>query len=114
VRDSPPQNTDLDYCSNTDLYCASKEEALLRHREIAKLAKPRKSSIRFIAEWMRRDTMGNVRLVGGDRNTWSEPACKDLVCLEDAPNIWATQSLVLLYHDYIGRYLHVGCVAENY
>ena len=57
---------------------------------------------------MRRETMGNIWFIGLDREIWSKPDHNDLVCLDEA-DTWATQYLFLLYHDIIGKRIHVSC-----
>ncbi|KAM7215471.1 hypothetical protein V8F06_009137 [Rhypophila decipiens] len=82
-------------------------KALLRHREVTRLASPQRSTLRFLQEWMHRETMGNIWFTGVDKDVWSpEPDSKhDLVCVDDT-GPWITQYLVLLYHDILGRHVH--------
>jgi hypothetical protein len=53
--------------------------------------------------------MGNVRLTGEDRKIWSDPSYRDLVCIDNT-DTWLMHQTVLLYHELVGKRVHVRSV----
>jgi hypothetical protein len=56
--------------------------------------------------------MGDVRLVGADKDIWSKPDYGDLVCVDES-EAWTTRQLILLYHRYIGKHIHVRRLSSD-
>lgn len=89
------------------------EEALVRHRQTLELGRPVPGQVRALSDWMGRTSMGNVFLEGPDRNIWRNPDMDDLASLAP-PSAEAkftnkyTVALVQLYHDVVGRHIHVS------
>ncbi len=56
--------------------------------------------------------MGNIWFTGLDKDIWSKPDYKDLICVDET-DTWATQYLFLKYHDIIGKRIHVSHISSN-
>ncbi|KAG9254324.1 uncharacterized protein F5Z01DRAFT_655142 [Emericellopsis atlantica] len=86
--------------------------ALALHQQIASLKKPHPVSLDALRTYMRRPSMGNMRLLGQDGKIWESSAIDELVSIE-APNEdgsampGSTLTLLKIYHDFVGRHLHV-------
>jgi hypothetical protein len=75
--------------------------------QIANLPPRKESDLRNLQEWMRRPSMGNVLLIGNDRNVWAEG--KDLIAIRPRPSDNKVSRLLAdtftpLYHAAFGRY----------
>lgn len=77
---------------------------------MSKLPDPRNSDLHSFQEWLQRPTLGDVRLVGRDRNIWADGV--DLVSIEDGERSypltnWIADYLVPIFHRVLGRH-YVG------
>ncbi|KAK3385713.1 hypothetical protein B0H63DRAFT_473466 [Podospora didyma] len=86
------------------------QEALLRYRQVHALGPPVSRQVKAVQEWMERPDMGNVFLVGLDKDIWKEPNLDDLVALaapsEDNFTNSLTLNMIHLYNRVFGRYIH--------
>ena len=58
------------------------DATIIQQKEITRLEHPSKRDLNALQEWMRRDDMGGVYLVGEDSNLWSDPEWQsDLLAL---------------------------------
>jgi hypothetical protein len=90
------------------------DETLLLHHKVVRLGKPNSQQVRVLWKWMEGTTRGNVYLTGLDRDIWSKDADLDDMLTLEAPaaddfftsktSVW----LIHVYHNLIGRYIHVG------
>lgn len=84
---------------------------MLQYRQILKLRPPLLGNVERLNTWMKRPTMGDVYLVGEDRNIWSEPDRDDMITLkpvsaDDGFTSEITLKLVHQYHSILGRHIH--------
>jgi hypothetical protein len=85
---------------------------MLQHVEIAKLQQPKPNELNLLQDWLKRPDYGAVYLVGEDSDTWTEADIKDLFSVlprrsESFFITFVTNHVLQLYHQSIGRYVHV-------
>lgn len=82
-------------------------DAVLKQARLARLDSPSQYELRFLRTWLARPRMGNFPLLGLDRKTWNKEYEDDLLALRaqlrgDAFSSWFTETLVPIFHRYIG------------
>jgi hypothetical protein len=92
------------------------DEAVFLWSKIGTLPPPNPSDLRNLQEWMRRPSMGNVRLIGNDRNVWVDG--KDLIAVRSRSSDNKVFRLLAdtftpLYHHIFGRYHKVRHLNPN-
>jgi hypothetical protein len=95
------------------------DEALLLHSKVVNLSRPHKGQMDSLREYMTRPTMGNIGLIGADKSVWSELANLDelVTMARDTPDGTTSAMstrLVKLYHEVIGRRIHVSGLGVRY
>lgn len=89
------------------------DAALVLHHQVVNLNKPHRVQLQALKNWMGRPTMGNMFLTGDDSEIWNESKLEQLVTMERSTqdgvsSSRSTMTLVKLYHQIIGRHIHVG------
>lgn len=92
------------------LICHLSDDRLFKHVTLSKLDAPNESNLLFLKEWLERPTMGSFPIRGLDMGAWD--AQEDLVALKsagprDLTTRWFTNTLVPLYHRFLGERLKV-------
>lgn len=77
---------------------------------LSKLDAPNDCNLSFLREWLERPTMGSCPIRGLDMGAWD--AKEDLIALKsagpsDLTTRWFTNTLVPLYHRFLGERLKV-------
>ncbi|KAH8777519.1 hypothetical protein F5883DRAFT_409481 [Diaporthe sp. PMI_573] len=85
-------------------------DRLFKHATLTKLDAPDESNLSFLREWLERPTMGSFPIRGLDMGAWNVK--EDLVALKstgprDLTTRWFTNTLVPLYHRFLGEKLKV-------
>ncbi|MCJ1382471.1 hypothetical protein MMC17_005584 [Xylographa soralifera] len=85
-------------------------DALLRQSQLCQLGRPSPMDLEGLKEWMTRPSMGDVYLVGRDRNIWEAANTHDMISLqhrerETVFSRWVTKNLLRKYHNLIGRHI---------
>ncbi|KAI3319794.1 hypothetical protein HD806DRAFT_525117 [Xylariaceae sp. AK1471] len=84
-------------------------ETLALLRTVYQMGPPSRQDLKFLQSWMQTPRMGNVFLLGLDRNIWEETDLSELLCLRPrASDSWFTKfvmdRLIQLYHYSIGKF----------
>jgi hypothetical protein len=87
------------------------DQALYFHKEALALRSPHKKILGDLREWMRRPTMGHVQILSWDWRTWEVCDEDDLITFENSTmdrfTSLVTYTIVDMYHNLIGRHIHV-------
>ena len=82
----------------------SADEAIIQQKELARLDQPSGHDLKFLQEWMRRDDLGAVDLIGRDSEIWSHSKPSDLLAIrvrehEGLFSEWVSDKVVWWLHD---------------
>lgn len=98
----------------TDVTNICTDEALIQQAQLKKLEEPRHNDLRLLQDWLERPTMGNLALIGEDRNIWGaldEPINPNLDLLtlktgmtEDSFSRWFAVTLLRVFHRIMGHH----------
>lgn len=99
------------------------DDTIIQQAQIRKLSEPRNDDIRSLQDWLQRPTMGNLALIGEDRNIWGEldePVKPDLDLLtftvsgsKDSFSRWFAVTLLRCFHGVLGRHFKKPDDPEN-
>lgn len=85
---------------------------MILHHQVVSLENPHRGQLESLQRWMSRPTMGNIKLLGEDYSVWTDSKLDELVIMTRATPDGATSAmstrLVNLYHNIIGRRIHVS------
>lgn len=92
------------------LICRLTDDRLFKHATLSKLDVPNENNLSFLRDWLERPTMGSFPIRGLDMGAWDVQ--EDLVALKsagprDLTTRWFTNTLVPLYHRFLGERLKV-------
>lgn len=87
---------------------AVSDEAILQQKEMARLDRPSGHDLRFLKEWIRRDDLGKVDLIGADSDIWTHTKASDLLAIrvrehEGPFSEWVSDKVVWWIHDTLRR-----------
>lgn len=79
------------------------DEAVLQQAKMKRLGSPTLHDIEALRSWLARPTLGNARLLGPDRNSYSTDNEKDIITLnaKSAPDVfsrWFTDVFIPKWH----------------
>lgn len=88
----------------------SSDDAVLQYHQLSKIPKPNRRTLNSFLEWKSRPNMGDVYLIGRDRNIWDEG--EDLMVLKVLPDDttliqWFRRCLPTIFRAF-GKYFWVG------
>ncbi|KAI0117712.1 hypothetical protein GGR51DRAFT_545696 [Nemania sp. FL0031] len=105
-----PQREQYELIMKLRKLMAEYHQALYFHREALALRSPHKKILEDLREWMRRPIMGHIAILSWDWRTWEVHSIEDLITFEDSTmdrfTSLITYSIVDIYHNIIGRYIH--------
>jgi hypothetical protein len=101
------------------------DKAIIQQAQVKRLVEPRDDDVRLLQDWLERPTMGNLSLIGDDRNIWGEldePIKPDLDLLtlkargpEDSDSFsrWFAVTILHCFHRLMGRHFNKPQDPEN-
>jgi hypothetical protein len=88
------------------------EEALNLYRQTAAIGDAHRNTVKDLWYWMRTPSLGGVCITSDDGDMWKHFNRQDLLALDatsaDTFTQWVTNRLVDIYHETLGRRIHVS------
>ncbi|KAI1079385.1 hypothetical protein F5B20DRAFT_571101 [Whalleya microplaca] len=89
---------------------AGYQKALFYQSKMLSLRRPHRKHLEDLRQWMRRPTMGRIRIMSQDWRTWETCEESELLTFEnsmmDGFTSWITYTLIDIYHNLLGRHIH--------
>lgn len=90
------------------------DAAMLEQMQLSRLGPPNLRDLRFLVDWMKAPSMGNVYLLGPDSDIWEKPDHLDMIAInpresDNSLSRLITKVLIYWYHRLVGWKIRVRC-----